>query len=68
MTVALAVMASAVVVVGLILLEIAVRSVKLVAPPTLRSGSVVPDPTAVADGLPTPGPTRAPPPRQPLTR
>jgi hypothetical protein len=65
MTIALTVLAATVVVVGLIVLGMTVRSIKLAAPPTLRSGSVVPDPAGVANGVPTPGPTRAPPPRQP---
>jgi hypothetical protein len=62
MTIAVAVLAAAAVVVGLIVLGMAVRSIKLAAPPALRSGSVVPDPAGGANGVPTPDPTRAPPP------
>ena len=52
MTITLSVIAAAVVVVGLIVLGVAVRSIKLAAPRTRRSGSVVPDPAGVGERHP----------------
>jgi hypothetical protein len=63
MTITLTVMA-AVVVVGLIVLGMAVRSINLAAPPRCDRARLCRIPPGRANGIPTPDPTRAPPPRR----